>query len=359
MKIEWVPIRKIMTNKQRLYVVQNKEMVCLHKHYFSKQSKQFRGYMEVAHGQTWFYGNVHKHAILLEDTIVQSEDDEFWDKRVSVMAEVYELRLRGIQHLVGESDKPYVTEIIRNMVDVIILLPNGDLVTCNRTNPSGADATTENNCIVRALFEAYIQVLYWETIPHNPAKPYASDRAIREEKKGTKYLGDDRIASSRDYPEGYLDFYSTHIQQCGVKVKTLTTTSGPVGAEFAGYTIHFDKRINMYVPHYKREKIFAGLFVTHDENINITCSRMMAFAFLCWPQEDLYYELKPLIIKYLQPHKHLDLAQAAIHFWLDYEYMKYAWTGLESLPYVLQAAVEGYCLKDGQFTCLAQSALDH
>lgn len=366
MKTEWVPITKILTRKQRMYMVQCKEMVVLHKHFFSKQSKRIRKYREIAHGQTWFYGHVNALARLLENTQVQSEDDDMWDKYFVFMASVYELRTRAMRdsglHLT-ENQQFILNKVVEAMRKVIVILPTGDIVQLvDRVNPSGSDATTENNCIARVILECYMQILYYKHIE----KPF-SESNVTKSKIGTKYLGDDRIASSRSFEPGYLEFYAENLHLTNVRLKIAKITDGPVGAEFAGFTIaksHWDPSI--YVPLYKLDKINAGLFVSHDTNFDITCSRLMAFAFLLYPHYSIWKELQPIVVAFLQQRMEGEIAQAAIHFWTSEMFLRHMWSGQESsvqvnrlkryLTPLLQAEVGGILNCDAERYASATSS---
>lgn len=330
MKGEPVPIAKYLMRKQRMFMVMPVHAVVLHKHYFSSQSKALRQFREIAHGQTFFFGGVTRLARQLEGSTVQSEDDSFWDKRFVFMKEVYQLRMRGLQiyNEFSDDDMFFIDALIECLVRPIVLLPTGDVVLiCERTNPSGADATTENNCIARLLVENYAVVCYCRNLG-----PFDFDPIPH--RKATKYLGDDRIAGSRDYPPGYLEYYPSILSRVGVQVKTLDVTSGPLGAEFAGFKIaqsSWDP--NTYVPLYKLEKIWYGLFVVRDKDINVTASRLMAFAFLIYPHYKFFSELKPLVLDFIREHLiSCDLAQMAMDFWIDEIQIQRMWTGLESTP---------------------------
>jgi hypothetical protein len=311
-------------------LIQCKEHVVLHKRYFSKQSKRLRKFQEIAHGQTFFYGFVNCLAtILSQSALVASEDDEFWDKYFLFMRSIYYLRLRGLKEShVNIPDQDVLDLVVENMYNVIVVLPEGDIITIgDRTNPSGADATTENNCLGRCLVEAYMQILHYQNID----KPLL-ERSITRHKHGTKYLGDDRIAGSADYVPGYFTFYKDNVSKCGVKLKTLIETNGPEGSEFAGFTLrrsHWNS--NFFVPHYKLDKLYAGLFtnVTHDAGILL--SRFMAFAILMYPQIEQYRRYAPIVTGFLQSrYKAHDLFTVTVSFWNDERFCMNLWTGYES-----------------------------
>lgn len=329
MKIELVPLVKLLRRKQRMFMIQCKEHVVLHKYFFSKQSKRLRKYREIAHGQTWFYGHAHRLAEQMVGAEVDSEDDEFWDKSFLFMKDIYLLRRRALDASVtlSEDDRLLCDLVIKNMLDVILVLPTGDVVAVReRTNPSGSDATTENNCIARVMVETMMQIMYYKHIDRAP-----DPIAVSAPKRRTRYLGDDRIATSTDFPEGYLDYYRENVSSLGVILKTLVRTKGPVGAEFAGFTIarsHWNP--DYYVPHFKMDKIWVGLFVDREIDHDIILSRFMAFSLLMYPQYELYKRLKPLVISFLQKFETTsNLLEIAIAFWSDEHYLQKCWTGYE------------------------------
>lgn len=302
----------------------------MHKYFFSKQNKRIRGYQEVAHGESWFYGAVHRFAVELEKhEIVASEDDEFWDKNFLIQEDIYHIQKRALlrnEPNLSEEDLRILDVVISNCIECIVVLPTGDVITVTDVNPSGKDATTETNCIGRMLIEAYMQVLYFKHIE----KPITYD--IIHHKKGTKYLGDDRIAGSRDYLPGYFDFYKANVSRVGVILKSYVLTKGAIGAEFAGYTIqrsHWNP--NYFVPHYKVEKIWVSLFHKPYATFDILMSRFMAFAVLLYPQYTTFKSLQPVVIKFLQSRKEeSNLLPIATRFWGDEQAIRWLWTGYES-----------------------------
>jgi len=234
MKTELVPHEKLIRRKQRMFLIMCKEHVTVHKYFFSSQNKALRLKDEIAHGQTWFYGYVNRFAQeLTRHDEVASEDDEFWDKSFCFAKAVYWLQRRALLQVVEltPDDLELLDVCINNCIECITVLPTGDVVSLRDVNPSGKDATTETNCIARCLIEAYMQIKYYQHIEH----PIDSAAIVRHH-VGTKYLGDDRIAGSADYPPGYLKFYRENVHVLNVRVKTYVVTKGPDGAEFAGFT---------------------------------------------------------------------------------------------------------------------------
>jgi hypothetical protein len=328
MKSELVSLVKLMRRKQRMFMMPDKTHVALHKYFYSAQSKRLRKFKEIAHGLSWFYGAVHQYAEELnESPMVQSEDDEFWDKSFPWMEAIYKLRNRAQDESVEltPEDKQYRDQVVRGMREVILVLPTGDVVLIiDRLNPSGSDATTENNCIARCLVEAYMQVKYYAII-EKPIPMYAPV------KRGTKYLGDDRTAGSRDYPDGYLQYYESNVYEMGVRLKTILYTKGAEGAEFAGFKIarsHWNP--NYYVPHYSTEKLWVGMFTSPDTDPDIIMSKFMAFSLLLYPRYEVFSLLRPHVVAYLQTFPESVLRDVTISFWHDEAYLRRAWTGHES-----------------------------
>lgn len=326
MKAELTPLVKYLKRKQRMFVIMAAPAVVLHKHYFSKQSKRLRDKLEIRHGMCVFWGGVHRLALTLEGGEVQSEDDEFWDKRFLFMRDVYNIRIRALQESgeLKEDDEFFVHTLIENLCRPYILLPNGDMIMIdNRTNPSGADATTENNCIARKLVENYMRILHARGL--SKADP-------RENLKGTHFYGDDRTANLKHYHPGFGKFYAENVSRCGVRLKTLVTTNGPVGSEFCGFKItrsHWDS--SYYVPHYNLERLIAGLCIPIDKDVRITFIRFMAFALLYYPHKPEYTALRPIVIAFCQLHPQVEEAQLAIDFWSDEAYLRSMWDGREAV----------------------------
>jgi len=351
MKQEVVTLIKLLKRKQRMFMIQCKELVCLHKEFFSKQSKRLRMFNEIKHGQTWFYGYVDQFAKILDQSErVDSEDDEFFDKYIAVMEDIYTgIRVRCLRLSVELSpeDDELMQDVVYNLINIMLILPTGDIIQVkSRLNPSGADATTENNCLIRKTYEFYMCVLHFRSID----KPINASKLLLP-KKGTAYLGDDRAAGSADYEPGYLDFYKEHIHLVGIKLKTLVATRGAEGAEFAGFTIqrsHWNR--DVYVPHYKLEKLWYGFYVEKDSDFDVTCSRFMAFALLTYPHYEQYKMLKPVVISFLQQYPIQSPASSmAIQFWSDEEFLRRSWMGYETnniadeVIRFLQWTEEGYC----------------
>jgi hypothetical protein len=354
MKKELTPIVKLEKRKQRMFMIMPVHAVVLHKKYFSKQSKRLRCRQEIAHGTTFFFGGVHQLAQSLEGQTVQSEDDEFWDKRFLIMEDIYKLRLRALQMSGEEIILPEVECIIDSLRRPMLLLPDGNvIVPHDRLNPSGADATTENNCIGRKLYENYMRLLHAKSLD----KPVP--RAVLN---ATKFFGDDRIAGMGEHYPGYAKFYEENLIRTGVKIKSLVTTSGPIGAEFCGFKIgraHW--RDGFYAPLYSLDRLYAGLFIPSERDIDIGFSRLMAMSLLFFPHKEEFAKLQPIVMRYLQQFPREKLALVAFDFWSDPRFLAFMWDGLESGPFfardehfsavqhVLAArslAEEGYCFLD-------------
>lgn len=326
MKIEFTAREKVLKRRQRMFLIQNKETVVLHKKYFGLQSKRLRQYKSIAHGQTFFFGNAHLFAESRERVRIDSEDDTFWDKNYSFMSAVYQLRMRGLRDSPGytdlTSDDQFLIEnVIAGFVEVIVIVPGGSICRIrNRTNPSGADATTENNCIARYLVECYMQIIYNTRF-----------QTLVSDKTGTMYLGDDRIASMDQYEDGYSEFYEREVKTIGVDLKTLKRTNGIADAEFAGFT--FKKTTHLYgmwIPHYSYDKIVPSLFYRRPEdNTNIILSRLMAYGILLYPRTE-FQQLQSAVVKYLQQFRQHPLHSVAVAFWTDETTLRYIWTGRES-----------------------------
>jgi len=338
MKREAVTLEKYLKRKQRMFMIMPVHAVVLHKHYFSKQSKRLRMFREIAHGQTFFFGEVNRLAQEMLGFEVQSEDDEFFDKRFCFMETVYALRKRGVGYSeMSQENKDYIDQLVEAICNPIVVLPDGNVIRVpGRTNPSGSDATTENNCLARALVENYVLIGYCDETQNNP-NYYSAMRL------GTRYLGDDRVATSRGYPDGYLKYYREHLSETGIKWKTLVDTDGPVGAEFAGFTItpsHWDS--DYFVPVYRLEKLWYGLFSEVDENQDITLSRLCAFAFLLYPAYEHYKRVKPIVVAYVQGFPESILKPIVLQFWNDELYLRRMWTGLEATQglHIVQSVLE-------------------
>lgn len=330
MKKEIVTIVKLLMRKQRMFLIMCKEHVVAHKYFFSKQNKRLRGYQEIAHGRSWFHGEVDRLAQELnKHDIVISEDDLFWDKNFMFQQSVYDIQVAALKknQKLTDEDEILLSVVVENCVKCITVLPTGDIVVLQDVNPSGKDATTETNCIARCLVEAYMQVKYFQHIE----RPISWERIVRHH-KGTNYLGDDRIAGSNDYPPGYFDFYEEHVSDVGVLLKTHVRTKGAEGAEFAGFTIrrsHWDPEY--YVPYYRVDKIWMGLFTSPYETFDILMSRFMAFAVLLYPQYTEFTRLRPIVLAFLQSRREESaLLPVAIRLWGDEDALRRMWTGQES-----------------------------
>lgn len=326
MKKELTLISKLLRRKQRMFMVQPVSAVVQHKRFFGKQSKRLRLFQEISHGTCFFYGGVDDLARSLEHMEVHSEDDEFWDKYFLVMDEVYEMRMRGISEsgvVLTDDDRTIISKIIGSLISPILILPDGDVISVShRLNPSGADATTENNCVGRKLIENYIRICF--AAEHGFSLP-------RSSLKSTKFCGDDRIAGMGEHPDGYGKYYVEKIKECGVRIKTLEITDGPLGAEFCGFRIvrsWWDS--SLYVPQYNLDRLYAGLVIPVDKDRNITYSRLMAMALLFYPHRDVFKSLRPRIITFLQKDVACVYSSVAMQFWSEENYLQHMWSGRES-----------------------------
>jgi len=325
MKKELTPIEKLMKRKQRMYMIQPVHAVVLHKRYFSNQSKRLRGFHEIAHGFNIFYGGVDRLAKQLENSQVDSEDDEFWDKRDLIMSAVYQLRVRALEscYKLSDDERAEVKMLVSSLVTPILVLPNGDVVQiCERTNPSGSDATTENNCICRKLIENYVRILHRESLglfDHNHLKCVP----------GTKFVGDDRIAAMKNYEPGFSDYYRENVGRTGVRIKTLVSTNGPIGAEFIGFKFAKAHWGSGYMPLFNLDRLIAGLFIPKDKDLSIGFTRLMSFSLLLYPHYEVFSKLRPIVVRYCQRFSHEPLADICAAWWSDEVFLKFMWTGQE------------------------------
>jgi len=338
MKKEWVTKKKLLSRKQRMFIIMCVEHLAAHKIFYGGMLKSLRQKLEIKHGQSWFYGAVNQFAHEMEGSRQHSKDYVTWDKYYTFSSPCYRV-LDKIQDKVceltlGERKLRKITS--DNCINTVIVMPEGDVVMIrDRNNPSGKDGTTETNCIAHMFIEAFLQKEYFSHIE----RPITAE--VRQEvlkvKRGTGYLGDDRTASERDFHQGYLDFYNENLYRVGLVLKELKITNGPEGAQFAGYEIqrsHWNDQY--YVPFYKIDKILSGLFtnITHDPDVVL--SRFMAFAILMFPQIMEYRRYKPFVIDYCQKFISHRFYAATIVFWTDEQYLQRLWTGHESV-----AEVEG------------------
>jgi len=333
MKKEWVTLMKLLSRKQRMYIIMCVEHLCGHKIFYGKMQKALRLKLEVKHGQTWFYGFVDLMSKDMEGSKVHSMDYDKWDKRYQFSNSVYKLLDRVQDKVINLDHKDrYLRNLVReNCVNTVVIMPEGDVVRiANRQNPSGKDGTTEHNCLAHMLIETYMQILYFKSID----KPI--DKSIINRKhRGTGYLGDDRIAASGGFEPGYLEFYNSNISKVGLVLKELKVTEGPENACFAGFEVkrsHWDE--SFYVPYYKIDKIFAGLFTNTTHDPTVVMSRFMAFAILMFPQIHEYRRLKPHVLTFIESFVDHKSYSATVVFWTDEQYMIRLWSGKESVPEV-------------------------
>jgi len=316
---------KLIERKQRMFLIMPAHAVVIHKRYFSKQSKRLRNQLEIAHGITFFWGGVDKLARSLENQQVDSEDDKFWDKSYLVMEDVYKMRVRALKQSVPLTfaEQSEMEQVVSSMICSLVILPTGDVYQiAGRMNPSGADATTENNCIARKLIENYIRILHYESLSIR----YGNLPSL----SSTKYMGDDRVSGMKEFAPGYSEFYERFVGTTGVVLKTLVRTQGPIGAEFCGFTIAKKHWGHGYMPLYKLDRLFSGLFVPKDTDLNIGFTRFMAFSLLLYPHIEWFEKLRPLIISYCQQFPTMPLAGIAISWWSDVKFLQFMWDGFES-----------------------------
>jgi len=328
MKKELVPKLKLIRRKQRMFVIQPKQGYVLHKHYYGKQSKSLRNRHESAHGTSWFFGAVHLLATQLENSTVDSYDFEFWDKRFVVMEDIYRIRNQWLAMSGDHSpdDVHYISKVNASYRNILIITQTGDVfIVSDRINPSGFDATTENNVLAHDIITHFLYRKHCFETAVNPftAKIFTLDR----------YNGDDELKSSKSYCKDFLDYYMANVHQACLKIKEHIRTEGPIGAKFSGFTIVKPQGSNYYMPKYEIEKVWVGLLLTHDSDYNITVSRFLAFAFLLYPHTETFKQLRPVAIKYLRSFEgkvNEGALQAALDFWQDEEFLRRSWTGLEA-----------------------------
>lgn len=324
-KYELKNIADINANKIRTFIIPPLHLLWWQKVFFSAQDDLLKTskFGTIRYGVNFAYGGFHLLMVKHKDRIVFGGDISGWDRLLPLMREVYDLRTRSFDR----AELPLHLEwTIRNTVNSILLLPNGDLVEKDWGNNSGSGCTTGDNCIAHDVIISYKEEVYFRdfSIPTG---------LLLSDVYGDDYLGSIPIEFDFDVLASERDIYASF--GLSIKAGTDFKFTGPVGAQFLGATCVLYK--GRFLPTYSSERIYASLVISDSRHdIDDEVSKFYALLHLSWGDRELFDEIDRILCCFLRDSKAegpacLFLRANGVPTWISVVHG--FWMGLESYFY--------------------------
>jgi len=271
-------LTEIDSNKIRTFIIPPLHLLWWQKVFFSNQDQFLKKgvFGDIRYGQVFAYGGFHRLMERHRGRLVCYGDVSGWDRLLSIMKNIYDLRSKGID---TQSLEEIYSWTVTNTVNSILLLPNGDVVEKEWGNNSGSGTTTGDNCIGHQIINDYKR----ELLP-----------------KGSDYIsdvyGDDFLSSVSGMDRGLLLDLETRVYSTfGLALKFLHVIDGPVGAQFLGATcVQYD---NCYLPSYDSDRIYASLVISNSRHgYDDEISKYYALMHLAWNDRPLFDEIYRILI---------------------------------------------------------------
>jgi hypothetical protein len=223
-----------------------------------------------------------------------------WDRRLSVMKEIYDIRTAFIQCPSEFESKLKWT--IKNTLESKMLLPNGDVVQkVGASNCSGSGTTTSDNCIGHVIINEYADALM---------------KALLGEHCFT-YSEMDFLTWCDIYGDDILKSYSTKLWEFlrdGSFVKDLykqfnlivkdtafKVQKGPIGMTFLGAkVVLFDN--TYFLPAYDSDRIYTALCLNIEDpgkNPDIEATKAYSLMMLAWNDIPLFNAIRSYLLNML------------------------------------------------------------
>lgn len=210
-----------------------------------------------------------------------------WDRRFSMMKEVYEIRTHAQKCPVNLLR--YRRWVIHNTRKSLILMPNGDVVKkIGASNCSGSGTTTGDNCVGHAIINDYSDAVMALDYPDMTTH--------------TDLYSDDILKSFLDNMWDYLkdgsrfrDIYWEF--NMIIKETAFHIQKGPIGMSFLGAKIA--QVGNYFLPAYNSERIYAALCL-NIENPNksedVEASKAYSLMMLAWNDIPLFNAIRDYLL---------------------------------------------------------------
>jgi hypothetical protein len=236
----------------------------------------------------------------LYELVFMECDISGWDRRLSVMKEIYEIRTAFIK--CPSEFRSKLAWTIKNVLESKILLPNGDVVQkVGASNCSGSGTTTTDNCIGHVIINEYADALM-KAIMCDSAFEYTE----MDFKTWCDIYGDDILKSFSiklwDFlkdgsfiKELYLQFNMI------VKDSAFRVQKGPIGMTFLGAkVVLFD---NYFLPAYCSDRIYTALCLNIEDpgkSPDVEATKAYSLMMLAWNDIPLFNAIREYLLNMLR-----------------------------------------------------------
>lgn len=309
-KREFLKKTELSEKKIRTFLIAPLELLLDEKFLYGTQDKNMKNYQPgwIRYGLDMHNGGFDRFIKGLISDFHVEWDISGWDRLLSILKDVMELRNECLEEALGPSTweqiRPIAERVTEAVVNHELLLPNGDVVQWDWSQMSGDGMTTSNNCIAHAIIFAYLLI---------QACPEATDDEIKKQ-LGNLY-GDDVLAGlqnkfSRVKDE---DFVNSIYGQFGMSVKkgTFKCQDSPVGMSFLGATtrVFYHRKKPYFAPSYSRDRIITGHACSLDP-LDLDSELMKQYSLLELGWYDCYDEISKYIVYLLKRPEHSSVLTA-------------------------------------------------
>lgn len=289
-KREWYRLEDIKAGKVRTFIIPPVELQFWGALLYRSQNEKLKNFWWSAYGFNPYGGGVDRMVMRLgrKNRIYVFYDVKGWDRRLSIMREIYNLRNYG-----RETVKQYVVAA-KKFIKSILLLRNGLLILKEIGNNSGSPNTTGDNIL------GHMVILLW-TLSQYIFPDWTLDE-IAEWIVAFLY-GDDNLLSLPDegqseeeleegFKKGFADF--------GLELDPFVATRNIEGCEFLGFKIA--KYRTHYVPRYPVERLSVSF--AHQKEKRCGIEKCMSKAWILTIMsfgsgQDVFFDFQSQYIAYL------------------------------------------------------------
>lgn len=300
-KVEFLPMDEILDNKIRTFKNCEVDFIARQKQLYNNQNEQFYKMCKnplfwARYGFVKEYGGFHEMIKRLESFRIRLMlDVSGWDRKLSVMKEVYQIRNLFLKN----KDKyPWLKWLVYHTVRSLEVDEAGIVFENHGGNRSGSANTTVDNCIGHIIILAYALARTYRLIHGKPI----SDKLLIEQ--GVNIMGDDNLSGLTDeflHPE-LERFITESYAKWGLELKPgsvfFTTEGGPVHPtfEFLGCKVGFNELYGKYVPIPRINKVCSTiLYSEKDTPLNIYAQRVIGLTYLSYAVPFLMRNLTSLM----------------------------------------------------------------
>nr|UQB75984.1 RNA-dependent RNA polymerase [Flumine Astrovirus 22] len=240
-------------------------------------------------------GTNHLAQKLLSKPIRFFYDVSGWDKYIPIMPELYKEIMTMTKEWLVDDDVEEFTWMVRNTIEFVCVLYDGDIVHKKYGNASGSGTTTRDNILMHVIIAAaFLSEAYYAKIGKLPTFQLLSEQIVKLFGDDSVFAVDyefDHVLHDKDSPDGFLN---TFYKRMGLKLKFL------FGGEnydvekmsFLGFT--FKKVNGIYLPLYEPQRLATSFLHTNDKSDTLEAyvSKLFVLTLMSYatPEFDLFFK---------------------------------------------------------------------